>query len=98
MDLTNTVIVDVPDPPATKVMPEGTKDAPRPAGTTAVRFTLPANPLTLATLTVKVPEEPTRTFNEAGAIVIANPGPSVTLMEIFTECDSDPLVPVTVRV
>ncbi len=98
VDFTKTVMVDVPDPSTARVSPDGARDEPRPAGAVAVRFTLPAKPPILVTLTVKVPEEAKRTFEEAGAIKIVKPGPCLTLTEILTECESDPLVPITVRV
>ncbi len=64
------------------------------AGTVSVRETVPVNPLIAATVIVEVAETPA--FTAAGEV--AEIVKSVTMKVAVVECESVPLVPVTVSV
>ncbi len=82
---TKTVIVEVADPPTARVTAGGLKEAPRPVRAKATILTLPAKPLTLVTVIVEAPDEPTRTFNELGLLEIMKPAGGLTETIMFTE-------------
>ncbi len=68
-----------------------------PVGTVSVRVTVPVNPFRAVTVIVDVTEVPVGT--EAGEVaVMVKSGAGLTLNVTVAECDSDPLVPVTVTV
>jgi len=86
--------VEVPDPPVTLV---GVKVHVRPpvGDTVAVSATVPVNPLSGAMVIVEVPAWLTLTGMLVGLAAMVK---SVTVKVTVAECDSVPLVPVTVTV
>ncbi len=68
--------------------------------TLADSVTLPLNPLRLVTRMVEKPEEPCVIVREEGLVVMVKSGGGggVMVMGMLTECDSLPLVPMTVIV
>ena len=64
------------------------------AGTVSVRLTTPVKPFTAVTVMVEVAEVPTVTADGDDAAIVK----SLTVKVAVAECDSVPLVPVTVRV
>ena len=63
------------------------------AGTVSVRVTVPVNPLIAETVIVEVAEVPA--WTAAGEVAATLK--SVTVKVAVAECESEPLVPVTVR-
>jgi len=98
-----TVRVEVPVPFAERLTADGLSDA---VGLSrdidpvvaAVRVRFPENPLRLVSRIVDVPEEPSGMLRLLGLAETAKSGGDVTLSPTFTECDMEPLVPVTVTV
>ena len=92
----DTVRVELPEPPELRTTDEGLTDAVSPDGDVVVdNVTIPVNPLRLPSWTVDAPEDPLRMVREAGLDETVK---STTLTVTTTECESDPIVPVTVTV
>jgi len=90
--------VEVPEPP---VMLVGVKLQVRPVlgEIELVRSTVPVSPFRGATVIVEVPELPSAKVTLVGlAEIVKSGGGAVTVKMTSTECDSVPLVPVTVTV
>ena len=88
--------VDVPLPPGVKLTLVGLTEADRPVGDDDVdRATVPANPAMLLSVMVDVPDPPALKLNVVGLDeIVKSPMPT----RMVVECDSGPLVPVTVTV
>jgi len=90
--------VEVPEPP---VMLVGVRlqVRPVPGEVELVRSTVPVNPFRGATVIVEVPEPPSAKDTLLGlAEIVKSGGGAVTVNITSAECDSVPLVPVTVTV
>jgi len=92
-----TLSVDVLCPPEVRVTDELLSDVLGPGvGETIVeRVTVPANPLRLVNVIRLVPDVPRGRLSDDGLTVMEK---SDTMTRMETECESDPLVPVTVTV
>ncbi len=92
----DTVRVELPDPPELRIIEVGLADAVSPDGADVVEsVTVPAKPLRLLSLIWAVPDAPLKTVRDVGLDEIVK---STTLIVTRTECESDPIVPVTVTV
>jgi len=91
--------VEDPLPPLERAMLAGVIDAVSPEGETEdERLTVPAKLLRLAREIVEVPEEPAWKLRLEGLLEMLKSGGTTTLAVTTTECERDPLVPVTVTV
>ncbi len=84
-------------PPEVKLTVELLSDVlgPEVGETTVERVTVPANPLRLVSVIRLVPDVPRGRLSDDGLMETEK---SDTITRTETECDSDPLVPVTVTV
>ena len=89
--------VEVLCPPEVKLTVELLSDVlgPEVGETTVERVTVPANPLRLVSVIRLVPDVPRGRLSDDGLMETEK---SDTITRTETECDSDPLVPVTVTV
>jgi hypothetical protein len=95
----DTVRVEEPLPPLERTTLLGVIDAVNPEGETEdARLTVPAKLLRLAREIVEVPEEPAWKLRLKGLLEMLKSGGTTTLAVSTTECERDPLVPVTVTV
>ena len=92
--------LEVAEDPVAKVTVEGVHDAARlvEGATNADSVRVPWNPFRLVSVTVDVPEELDGNVTVDGLAVILNPDGAITLTLMMDECDSAPLVAVTVTV
>src|SRR2546430_9924643 len=92
-----TLSVEVLCPPEVKLTVELLSDVlgPEVGETTVERVTVPANPLRLVSVIRLVPDVPRGRLSDDGLMETEK---SDTITRTETECDSDPLVPVTVTV
>jgi len=91
--------VEEPLPPLERVTLVGMSGAVNPEGETEdARLMVPAKLLRLAREIVEVPEEPAWKLRLEGLLEILKSGGTTTLAVTTTECERDPLVPVTVTV
>ncbi len=98
-ELELTVSTDVADPPELRLTLLGLREAERPEGDEeAVRDTDPEKLLRLVRMMSEVAEEPVCTEMLAGLAETLKSLAELTVTEIVTECDREPLVPVTVTV
>jgi hypothetical protein len=91
--------VEVPLPPAARVMLGALSEIVGPGGDTeAARLMVPLNPFKLLRVIVEAPEEPAVMVRLLGLTVKAKSGcgEGLTVTVTATACDEDPLVPVTV--
>jgi hypothetical protein len=97
-----TVRTELPVPPDKRVMESGLSVAVGPCLTRgemeAERLMVPVKPLMLVTLIVELPECPVLMVMEEETLDMLKSGGDVTVTNTVTECDSAPLVPVTVAV
>jgi len=91
--------VEDPLPPLERLTLVGLSDAVNPEGETeAARLMVPAKLLRLASDIVDVLEEPAWKLRLEGLLEMLKSGGTTTLAVTTTECERDPLVPVTVTV
>ncbi len=91
------MIVELPVPPWDNVTLAGLADTLGPLGlTAALRFTSPVKPSRLWRFTSMVADDPWATVRVGVAVI--EKSAATTLTVTVTECDSCPLVPVTVVV
>jgi hypothetical protein len=64
--------------------------------TVSDNVTVPVNELTAATVRVEVEGEPTTAFTAVGLAITVKSGATATVKATVAECESEPLVPVTV--
>jgi hypothetical protein len=87
--------VDVPEIPRTTLAGEKVQARPVDGDMEELRFTVPVNPFTDATVTVVVPAEAALVVKLVGLAVIEKSGTAM-LNATVAACESDPLVALTV--
>jgi len=93
------VRTEEPEPPLERVTLVGFKEADSPDGDTeGARLTVPTKPLRLVRLIVEVAEDPAWKLRLAGLLEILKSGGTTTFTDTATQCESEPLVPVTLTV